>query len=503
MKTAISFDSQKNIANREDSEQNTWQILKHVYHEFAANSTVHGIKYTSQAKSAVGRCLWLLIVALSIIAASQLAKEFYEKHESANMRTLVITNQYPSWQLGLPAITFCHSDVAAKHRLVSSAFTKKHIRYPFGLNSSDLIKSLKHLSIGILPSNQFEKELYALDRILFANKMELEKLVEIVRPRCRDFLVMCLFEGKAVNCESIISESYTPYGICCSFNYAYNKNERRWNISGNDYYTVTYGGRYILSFLLKSNGPNDRISSIMYGDGIKVLIHDRKTYPGTSAMEFIAATGQETVARLYGRRLTASQEVLDMKREDRGCERSRETEDFYRADNCYAKCQENIFWHFCGCLPFFSYERRPYQAFCNITHISCLTRIKPKAYSLVLNDPNCGCLPDCENSMYSLTTTSLPFNAPQFNPSPFYKKASKLTNPTAIHVTYSEQSAMLQRRELVLSWINLVSSLGGVFSLFLGCSFVSIIEIIYFFVIYFGMKLREARQARINSFRTA
>lgn len=174
-----------------------------------------------------------------------------------------------------------------------------------------------------------------------------------------------------------------------------------------------------MSFLIKSYGPRDRISSIMYGDGVKVLIHERRTYPGSAATEFVGATGTETVARIFARRLIASSEVLDMKREDRDCEKSTELEDFYRADNCYVKCRENVFNHFCGCLPFFSSQLRPDQTVCNITHIPCLTRVKPKAYSLTLRDPECGCLPDCENTMYSLATTSLSLNAPKFNPSSF------------------------------------------------------------------------------------
>lgn len=73
------------------------------------------------------RCVWLMIVALSIVAACQLANQFYQKHEMANMRTLVLTNQYPSWRLKLPAVTFCHSDVAVNHRLTAFLATRKHM----------------------------------------------------------------------------------------------------------------------------------------------------------------------------------------------------------------------------------------------------------------------------------------------------------------------------------------------------------------------------------------
>ena len=192
----------------------------------------------------------------------------------------------------------------------------------------------------------------------------------------------------------------------------------RWNTSSSAY-SVNFGARFILSFLIKSHGPEDRVSSRMYGDGVKVLIHERYTYPGPMTLEFVAATGQETVARLYGRYLTASPEVLAMKPEERDCKKSISRTDRYRADNCYMKCRDNNFLRSCGCLPFFSLAMEEGKTVCNVSHITCLSRIYREASAVSLRDAQCNCLPDCESTIFSLVTTTLPFNAPQFNPSEF------------------------------------------------------------------------------------
>lgn len=64
---------------------------------------------------------------LSIVAATSLAEQFYERHKSGNMRTLVVTNQYPSWLVELPAMTFCHPSLVAMQRVNQYLDTHKNM----------------------------------------------------------------------------------------------------------------------------------------------------------------------------------------------------------------------------------------------------------------------------------------------------------------------------------------------------------------------------------------
>lgn len=97
------------------------------------------------------------------------------------------------------------------------------------------------------------------------------------------------------------------------------KNFRYTPKTSRDLYSINFGSRYILSVLLKPYNTSDRIASITYGDGYKVLIHERYTRPGPNAVEFMAGEGYETVVGLYGTYLTSSPEVLSLSSSQRDC----------------------------------------------------------------------------------------------------------------------------------------------------------------------------------------
>ncbi|KAI4498236.1 hypothetical protein M0802_006722 [Mischocyttarus mexicanus] len=379
-----------------------WNTLIEVYKEFSIESTIHGIKHTTRTKSISVRILWIIIVILSFLASAKLAMLFYNRHQLANMSTLIINPQIPTSIIPLPAVTICHGNIAAIQNVLNY------------LSSQDRISKEESMS-----------------------------------------------------------------------NYSFN-----------------FGSRYIMSFLMKPLPTNDRISSIINGDGMKILIHEKYTYPGSTSFQFIASTGQEIIAKLDPTALSSSTEILNLPTTVRGCymAKSPNKNHRYRADNCFIHCREAITRKLCGCVPFSAsvMETNTDLRICNLTHISCLARITLQTYTLTLQDSECDCLPDCEKISYKVAVTKLPMSAIQYSPGKFYKAAAQISNATILHVTYAKHSATFERRELVLSWINLISSLGGVFSLFLGCSFISLVEIFYFFCVNFFYKLKLQRES-LNS----
>lgn len=84
-------------------------------------------------------------------------------------------------------------------------------------------------------------------------------------------------------------------------------------------YTTKFGSRYLLSVLLKPYNTSDRIASITFGDGYKVLVHEKYTVPGPNALEFMAGAGHETIIGLHGTYLTSSAEVLNLPAVQRDC----------------------------------------------------------------------------------------------------------------------------------------------------------------------------------------
>ncbi|XP_014470576.1 PREDICTED: sodium channel protein Nach-like [Dinoponera quadriceps] len=476
------------------------RTLAKVYREFSVESTIHGFKYTILAKTRLERSVWVIILLVSFLAAGRMASLFYERHQSASMSTLVISTQYSTSMLELPAITLCHGGIAMTHKVVPYLTSQKRIYMPHGLTRFDFERSLRYLREAIYPKNYFPDQLDQLQHILSANRLSLLDLFGNVNPNCSDFLLLCQLEGQTVPCSRLIEPVVTYYGICCAFNYEFS----RGNLQSSTKLlkrrrSAKVGSHFVLSLLMRSYPSEDRAASVMFGDGVKVLVHERSTYPSPKAVEFTAAANHETIAQLDGTVLSSTAEVLELSA--RRCSTSGPQDPRpYRSDNCQIECRDSAVWKLCGCTPLsaapaVTATQRAAQP-CDLTHIPCLARAILRTHSVVEQDPRCTCLPDCEGTTYKVALASAPLNAAQHCPRPFYKKVLQYENVTALHLTFAGQMAMLQQRKLVLSNINLLSSLGGVFGLFLGCSIISVIEILYFFCISFVVKFKEARKQR-------
>ncbi|XP_011305624.1 sodium channel protein Nach-like isoform X2 [Fopius arisanus] len=436
---------------RHGLKNNSSNLLSEVYEEFSRESSIHGIKYTSRSKSIPERILWAFLIILSVIAAGILAQKFYYRHKQGNMRTLVISNQYPSWKIPLPAVTICQSTVASADRLNKYMRESKKLKMPSGLDFNQFLNDLQFLKELYIPTNHFQNAISRLNRIVSYNNLSVSEFTSIMSPSCDDYIVLCRSQGEIKPCSRYLKISMTPYGICCSANYDPLPTEQK-----SEYYSSTYGEVSLLSVILRNSSPEDRISGLFYGDGARVLIHDRHTYPGPSSREFIASRGSEVTAYIDGHTLTASPEVLSLSQKERDCRTSDPGSITYRLDNCLANCHEMMSRSQCQCVPLYASVILGSDTICNFTHVACMSGVKSRIARTSFRGYPCHCLPDCEGTSYSVATTAVPMNAVQYNPSEFYRIARRYPNVTAIHVTFARQTAMLLRRDLVLSWINLV-----------------------------------------------
>ncbi|EFN78942.1 Sodium channel protein Nach [Harpegnathos saltator] len=175
---------------------------------------------------------------------------------------------------------------------------------------------------------------------------------------------------------------------------------------------------------MRSYPLKDHAASITYGDGVRVIVHERNTYPSLKAVEFMAAASHETIAQLDGTLLTSTSDVLELSARARGCSTSTSgpQDRLYRSINCQVECRDSAVWKLCGCMPLSSApavnaaERANHP--CDLTHISCLARAVLRTYSVIERDPQCTCLPDCEDTTYRVVLATAPLNAAQYSPRP-------------------------------------------------------------------------------------
>nr|XP_012228652.1 PREDICTED: uncharacterized protein LOC105675804 [Linepithema humile] len=97
--------------------KNTMQIFVEVYKEFLLESTIGGLKYMILAKTKLERFIWMIILLLSFFAAGRLTCLLYYRHQIGSINTFVITTQYSTSMLELPALTLCHGGIAMAHKM--------------------------------------------------------------------------------------------------------------------------------------------------------------------------------------------------------------------------------------------------------------------------------------------------------------------------------------------------------------------------------------------------
>ncbi|XP_031628942.1 pickpocket protein 11-like [Contarinia nasturtii] len=140
----------------------------------------------------------------------------------------------------------------------------------------------------------------------------------------------------------------------------------------------------------------------------------------------------------------------------------------YTQNLCLMECNVNAALNLCGCRPFF--YKIGLGPICNVTEMICLSK---NHWSEVKK--NCTCHPRCNSIDYRFTRSLL--------------KGDEVL----IVENLSVKERRLKRDVKYASYF-LIVSVGGSGALFLGCSFISIIEPIYFALKY----LYRAYSRRVN-----
>ncbi|XP_022819144.1 pickpocket protein 11-like [Spodoptera litura] len=138
----------------------------------------------------------------------------------------------------------------------------------------------------------------------------------------------------------------------------------------------------------------------------------------------------------------------------------------HSTNTCRLACRSNLAKELCNCVPFYYfYDGGPP---CTPKGMWCLAN---NAHKLLRNnDKKCSCVPQCIDCNYKeMTVEEQVWGNPPFN----------------LHgsIKYSVQAPQTRyTREIVFHFQDLVVSFGGAAGLFLGASFISFVEILYFIV---------------------
>ncbi|XP_035787391.1 sodium channel protein Nach-like [Anopheles albimanus] len=464
------------------SGQLLWNTLKETFYEFASISKIHGMYYLQkQVTSGLMRLLWIVIIAAFFAFGVALIFLLWEKFIDSPTR-MTIASEMKIMQVPFPGVTICHPQSVMDYK--AQRFVES-IKFPLGATKDTILKNLP--SLGYFTEHQWifprPQDLTMIDKVLQLNNYTIEQAIDKLGMICEDFIVICYWAGKKFPCfdrHAFLGwvGSTSHYGACCSFNY-------HPNVKGDQvpYAINTYGIHGGLS-VVGTGYPqaSDGKSGALYSEGFMLMIHHPHDFAVEASPLTLLRLGKETFVNVLPTDSRCSEQVLALPQNQRSCLVGGDFQPpiaNYRQPACMLECLRNEVHRKCGCHPFHLPRQREagkdreirnctvYDSICFVQNYYMFKRLK------------CHCLPACSDVTYKTASIELDFAAKNFSINPFYKETNLTNFEFIFHIFMSNQVVAANRRIVVVSWISLLSNLGGAFSLCLGISVLSLCEILF------------------------
>ncbi|EFN64598.1 Sodium channel protein Nach [Camponotus floridanus] len=454
----------------------TKQIARRFLQEYLYESSLHGVKYLGklQIKSTIlGKLFWtfIMISSLASITVCPLVLPPSTRREKV-LRSLQLPPN------------------------MSNKTAKLLLKYGPSFANEHVLGNRKYIN--------------DLDALLKINRLTLINFLELMRP-CEDLFEICWWDGDEKNCTELFKLSYAYSGLCCSFNYVLEDDIRTDKITKDSDLrtTMLFGPRAGLTVVVKRdllpNSHNGRDKNVKYSTnsyGLLIYCHHPLEYVGPIYTRQLLQASEElrvSIVPFTKRNLPGY-----YRRNSRGgwtpiCIDKNNLKYFpaYRYSNCFTSCSIEAVLEICGCIPYYyapvadKYSLR----ICEWRDFECLynntkrIRILHNTYT---KNFTCECQNPCWNVYYETRTSSLLLNDDDnSNILPFYKNIT--SSQAVLRVFFGYDTVMETITIPIADELYLLASVGGIFSLLLGASFISAVEIFYFIELFFRSYYKEKK----------
>ncbi|XP_073847825.1 pickpocket protein 28-like [Musca autumnalis] len=469
--------------------------------KYLQETTLHGLKYLADNSltnwekvfflSAFITCSGVVIHLISII---------YAKWESTPVIIGISPHPTPILRIPLPAVTVCNMNQAMYSKVVN--YTKDSKEYV-------ALKYLCHSETALDPELEHSKEFKN-------NDLELSEFITAHSQPCSRMLVACQISSVDVNCSSLFREVVTDEGLCCAFNnlhpsLLYKRNYHTlnglkngadivpvdWNpetgypkqLPAKYYPRPTYVTGISMGLTLILNAEVDEYyCSSSSGAGFKVNLASPVDRPLISEGGVAVRLGSETRFRIDALLTESSPAIRSINRRRRRClflnEEPLAFYRYYTKTHCENECLAAFLIDRCGCVPYYLPLIHNNSTFCNISRVFCIERTKQE----FSQNHGSKCLSRCLTTCFDLTFMPDTFSSPlatinyTIQSSILYNmsKEEVQRNIAVMHFYYRESVIHSELKNVYIGFTEFLSNIGGILGLFMGFSFISIAEIIYF-----------------------
>ncbi|XP_074038745.1 sodium channel protein Nach isoform X1 [Leptinotarsa decemlineata] len=398
------------------------------------------------------RLLWTLVILIAAIGAVAVSISNLSRF-LANPTVVSIQKDYRNWNNHFPTATGCFINKVDLNKAESFIYrrwrlTPEDERYPYYLEFVKLVTNSTFYNFDLLTPFQKDPTLRDVD---------MGQLAVEVHPNLSGTLVT-IERNYQSNWQLIMTE----VGICFTFN---SKFVQLLSPNASNPKTSNELKCHFLNGVCYARYDSDPTLPLKY------YIHSYIEFPHTtSKVSHEVEKGDEIEINYRMIEADSSPDIKYLSPSQRMCRFDDEpiTNDVtgYSLSICYTVCRYKLALKLCGCKPFF-YHFLAKGKVCDISGLICLSKY---ATQLTREPSQLGCT--CPQPCHLISYLPLNPKYTKWNEGGYFDERIAfrwgLLHPTTKY-----------RRDILFGFGDLIVSLGGTFNLFLGISFISIIEAIY------------------------
>ncbi|XP_072944671.1 pickpocket protein 28-like [Epargyreus clarus] len=524
------------------------KLIKEYFIDYTANSNLHGLRYIGEKKrTPVEKIFWLFMFILCVVFCSFLIRKVWIKWTESPVIVSFAENSTPVWQIPYPAITVCFETKAMQTRF---NFTKYYHMYLNETTKANLTEEEMHTfeDVAMVCDDHLAPE---TGRKFSPGNVTIDNIKRL-SANLRELFFGCKWQGELLdNCEALFSPIITEEGLCYTFNtlgadqlfrtenlhteYEYMESRNlttTWTLEGG--YPLStplktyphrgsgYGAKAGLVMLL--TGKRIDMDYLCKGpvQGFKILLHNPAELPRLSQQYFRLPLSQEVVVAVKPNMMTTSEGLRPYDALRRQCyfpsERYLQYFKIYTQANCEMECLTNFTYTRCGCIHF-GLPRGPDMKVCSAGSMKCIKDAQMELVTVEIqsgidekmsdNDTlrearevaaRCRCLPACTSIEYEAETSQADFDWKALYRAFNQKIDSDDMYFSRVMIFFKEAQFITSRRSELYGQTDFLANCGGLLGLFMGFSFLSVAEIIYFLTLRLCCLISKHRSARKKEF---
>ncbi|XP_037959101.1 pickpocket protein 19-like [Teleopsis dalmanni] len=452
-----------------DSQRNStaWELAN----KFCKSSSIHGVnRLLSDSTNKYERLIWIIIVLLAFSGYIYVCLIISKRFNEERFETVIESTRFPVYRLHFPVVTICNLNrlnwerlEAAKAKFLPAEESQEKIAlFEKIIAAYDDIAFAKFDRFAVLEHEPLE----------LLNHINFTLVFDFMTWRCDELLTSCIWRHYGLDCCKIFLKRKTKRGICYAFN-TMETEEGRSLQRADPFYPWRTG----------SSGPTSALT-------LRVLINKHKHYPnntndkGINVMinepnvwdsdNFNVPIDTRAMCILEPIMYFFDKATRSISSSQRHCVFSDEITSanfkslpgfIYMFENCESQCHQEYMMRFCNCTMDLLFP----MDFVRYSHLQDEEKYVRNHFPGMV----CECLRNCYSLFYNpyLRTLYLP------------ERLRENESYVDLDVHYRFNTLMLYRTRLVFDWVDLLAAFGGIAGLFLGCSLISAVELLYFSLI--------------------